>query len=34
VKLAGLSSPFEEGTLKNVVDTIKKWLDEIDVSKL
>ena len=34
VELAGLTSPFEEGTLKNVVGTIKNWFDGINVSNL
>ena len=33
VKLAKLKSPFEEGSLKSVVETIKDWLGKIDDSK-
>lgn len=33
VKLAGLRSPFEEGTIKKVVGPIKEWLDSVDDSK-
>ncbi|MDF2674175.1 MAG: oligoendopeptidase [Clostridiales bacterium] len=30
VKLAGLISPFEDGCVKSVIDTIENWLDTID----
>ncbi|GFN34622.1 M3 family oligoendopeptidase [Tepidimicrobium xylanilyticum] len=33
VELAGLKSPFEDGTIKEVVEPIKEWLDSIDDSK-
>ncbi|WP_373893456.1 M3 family oligoendopeptidase [Virgibacillus sp. CBA3643] len=30
VKTANLRSPFEEGTVESVVDTIEEWLDSVD----
>ncbi len=33
VELANLQNPFVDGTIKNVVEPIKEWLDEIDDSK-
>ena len=30
VKLAGLSSPFDEGVLKNVISDIERWLSSVD----
>lgn len=32
VELAGLQSPFKEGTVESVVDKIENWLDKIDDS--
>lgn len=34
VKVANLNSPFEEGTVKPVVDAVNKWLDSVDDTKL
>ena len=34
VELAGLTSPFAEGCLENVVEKATNWLNNIDVSKL
>ncbi|MFA1821928.1 M3 family oligoendopeptidase [Virgibacillus oceani] len=34
VKEAGLNSPFDDGTVKSVVDAIEKWLDDVDDTKL
>ncbi len=33
VKLANLMSPFQDGCVQSVVETIKSWLDSIDDSK-
>ncbi|WP_313757511.1 M3 family oligoendopeptidase [Tissierella sp.] len=33
VKLANLDNPFVDGTIKKVVEPIKKWLDNVDDSK-
>ena len=30
VKAANLRSPFEEGTVESVIDTIEAWLDSVD----
>ena len=34
VELAGLTSPFAEGCLENVVEKATSWLDNIDVPSL
>jgi len=34
VKLANLTSPFENGCIEGVIDTIDKWLDTVDDNKL
>lgn len=34
VKLANLHSPFERGTVENIMKVAKKWIDNIDDSKL
>lgn len=34
VKLANLTSPFENGCIEGVIDTIDKWLDTVDDTKL
>ncbi len=33
VKLANLMSPFQEGCVQSVIETIKSWLDSVDDSK-
>ncbi len=33
LKIAGLESPFETGTVENITTVIKKWLDDVDDSK-
>lgn len=34
VELAGLKLPFDDGCLESVVEKVKTWLDEVDVSSL
>ncbi|ANE45629.1 oligoendopeptidase F [Paenibacillus swuensis] len=34
VRVAGLISPFEDGCVASVIDTIEQWLDSVDDSKL
>jgi hypothetical protein len=34
VELAGLTSPFADGCLENVVEKATSWLDNIDVPSL
>ena len=34
VNIGNLKSPFEDGCVDNVIDTIKEWLDQVDDSKL
>ncbi len=34
LKVANLKSPFKDGSLKDVVDVISKWLDNVDDKKL
>ncbi len=34
VNIGNLKSPFEDGCVDNVIDTIKEWLDQVDDSSL
>jgi M3 family oligoendopeptidase len=34
VELANLNNPFEDGTIKKIVDPISKWLENIDDSNM